>query len=136
MKKLEKVFDNNYLELSYFSFKYGIISIILAFLIIISLLVIKKNYFYINSIAFTSSNTGMIVVDNSRINDLKKINQIIVGDMVVNYNIEKIEETDDVYLVDIKFNEELKINENIYKVFLFKESILEYIIRVMKGDFK
>lgn len=136
MKKLEKVYDSNYLEISYYNLKYGIITLIMVIVILFVLLIIRKNYYYINSISFTGENTGVIIVDKSRINDIKEINKMILGDMVISYNVEKILEKDDVYLLDVKFEEELEVNTNIYKVVLFKENILEYIIRIMKGDLK
>jgi len=136
VKKLEKVYDNNYLEISYYNLKYGIITLIMVIVILFVLLIIRKNYYYINSISFTGENTGVIIVDKSRINDIKEINKMILGDMVISYNVEKILEKDDVYLLDVKFEEELEVNTNIYKVVLFKENILEYIIRIMKGDLK
>jgi len=136
VKKLEKVYDSNYLEISYYNLKYGIITLIMVIVILFVLLIIRKNYYYINSISFTGENTGVIIVDKSRINDIKEINKMILGDMVISYNVEKILEKDDVYLLDVKFEEELEVNTNIYKVVLFKENILEYIIRIMKGDLK
>lgn len=134
MKKLEKVYDSNYLEISYYNLKYGILTLIMVIVILFVLLIIRKNYYYINSISFTGDNTGVIIVDKDRINNVKEINKMILGDMVISYNVEKILEKDDVYLLDVKFEEGLEVNTNIYKVVLFKENILEYIIRIMKGD--
>ena len=107
----------------------------MVFVIVITLLIIKKDYYYANSISI-NCNMGTIVVEKNRINDIKEINRMNLGNMIVNYNIEKIQEIEDIYLVDVSFNEEIEINTNIYKIVLFKENILEYIIRIMKGDFK
>ena len=104
-------------------------------IILMGLLFIKKDYYYQNVITFVDKENAIIVVDKKMINKIKESKELIIHVMILKYNVNKIEEKEDLYLVSIHFNVELDIpNAMTYHVFLDKECIIRYILRIMKGE--
>ncbi len=114
---------------------YNLWFIILLFLLFSFLLFIKKSHYYENIIQSMGDNKAIMIVDKKYINLIKNKKNIIIKDLEVDYNIEKIEENENNYLLYIQFEMEIVFNDiSKYKVFLEKESILEYFIRIIKED--
>ncbi len=114
---------------------YNLWFIILLFLLFSLLLFIKKSHYYENIIQSMGDNKAIMIVDKKYINLIKNKKNIIIKDLEVDYNIEKIEENENNYLLYIQFEMEIVFNDiSKYKVFLEKESILEYFIRIIKED--
>ena len=116
------------------TFVYNLIFIIILLVILLALILIKKDIYYQNVITFTDNKSACIYVEKDYLNSIKNKKKIIIDDVDYEYNIEKIEEKKDIYFVYINFNIELKIDEDYYKIFMGKEKLIEYFIRIIKNN--
>ena len=107
--------------------------IIFAFALV-SLVLLEKEHYYENIIEFINDDTAVIIVDKKSINMIKEREKILLGDLLSSYSINKIEESDKNYIVSINIKEKVNIYTNKYRIFLGKEKIIEYIIRILKGE--
>ena len=111
--------------------KYLII-IIIVILLIILFLVIKIDNIYHNSFDFTNGKT-VILVEKEYINKVKETNKIEIEGIMCGYSINEIMPFNDNFLIDVKLNTSMRnINNGTYKVYLGKERIIDYIIRIIK----
>ena len=120
-------------ELSHDSFKYNIVFASLTIVIIFTLLFIKKTYYYQNIIQFKDNQNATITVIKSDADIIKNHNILIFNNLSMKYNIDKIEEMDDVYLFSIHFDMGVSIKSNIYTILLYEESLFKYVIRIIGG---
>ena len=120
-------------ELSHDSFKYNIVFASLVIVIIFTLLFIKKTYYYQNIIQFKDNQNATITVIKSDADIIKNHNILIFNNLSMKYNIDKIEEMDDVYLFSIHFDMGVSIKSNVYKILLYEESLFKYVIRIIGG---
>lgn len=116
------------------TFIYNMIFIIILLEILLLLTLIKKDIYYQNIITFIDSKNACIYVEKDYLNSIKDKKKLIINDIDYEYNIEKIEEKNDIYFVYISFDIELKINEDYYKIFMGKEKLIEYFIRIIKKN--
>ena len=120
-------------ELSHDSFKYNVIFASLIIVIIFMLLFIKKTYYYQNIIEFKDNKTATIMVRKNDADIIKNHNTLIFNNLSMKYNIDKIEEMDDIYLFSIHFDIGVSIKSNIYKILLYEESLFKYVTRIIGG---
>ena len=131
---MKNLFDNDYIKINDLAFRYGIITLLVLGILVIVLNILKKDYYYQNGISLMDKNKAVLMVDKEYINKFKDSSEIIINDIVMNYNIEKIEENDSTYYVDIKFDYEVdKINTSTYKIKFKRENYVSYFIRIIKG---
>ena len=112
------------------------IIIIISILLGLFLFLYEKDYYYTNNLIISDNNIGLVVTE-PYINKIKQNNKIIVDNIENNYSIKKISSLNNLTIVYIK----LKImQDNIqnteYKVYLGKEKIIEYIVRIIKNKWK
>ena len=120
-------------ELSHESFKYNVLFASLTIVIIFMLLFIKKTYYYQNIIQFKDNKNATIMVSMSDVDIIKNHNTLIFNNLSMKYNIDKIEEMEDVYLFSIHFDIEVSIKSNVYKILLYEESLFKYVTRIIGG---
>ena len=127
------IFNDDYLETKKQSYKYLIVVIIVILLLVVFLLVIKKQRYYVNQLEFLDNKNAYIIVDKDILNTIKNKKQLFIDDISYDFDIDKIEENNMIYFVNIHFSSDLLVNTKIYKVYLNNESFMNYIIRIIKG---
>lgn len=115
------------------SFRYNAIFAFLTLVLIISSVLLKKDCYYQSIIKFVDSKKSLILVDKNYLESVKNSKSLILNDVNFDYSIDKIEESEENYLVTISFKENLKINHENYRIYLGKERIIRYILRIMRG---
>ena len=109
-----------------------LITSLLIILILSCVLIIKINRFYINSYSIMD-NKIMLLVEKEVINDIKTTKEIILKDLKTSYSINSITPVNDNYLVNINLTIPINnINSGEYKIYLGKERLFDYIIRIIK----
>lgn len=132
-EKKINIFNKIDRELMVDSFKYNV-TIFTILLIIISLsFFIKKKFFYQNTINYVDNKNAILLVDKQNINIVKEYQELIINNLSMNYNIDTIEENDNYYLVKIHFDIEINSKALLYKIMLQDETLIKYIIRIIKG---
>ena len=114
------------------TFRYNVIVMIVLLIIMVLLLLLEKNQYYENQITFMDDKMAFLVVDNKYLNTVKEKKELILDKVSYKYNIEKIEEVGEIYFVYINFDIKLKVNERYYKIFIGKEKLVQYFIRIVK----
>lgn len=132
-EKKINAFNNTDRQLLKDTFKYNITFAILLLIIIFMLLFIKKKYYYQNIITFKDNKNAILYVLKDNINNIKNHNELIFNNLNMKYYIDNIEETNESYLVSIHFDIEINIKTNIYKIYLYDESLIKYLIRIIGG---
>lgn len=115
------------------TFKYNVVFAIILLIIVFSLLFIKKKYYYQNIINFKDNKNAILIVNNENIEIVKKHNELIFNNLSMKYYIDNIEENDNNYLVSVHFDIGINIQDNVYKILLYDETLIKYIIRVIGG---
>ena len=115
-------------------FKYNTCFLIILLIIIIMILFLKKENYYQNYISFVNGKNALLIVDKDYLNYLNQEKKIVLNDITFNYNIDKIEEKENNYVVSIHFINDISLKTNFYKIILDKESLLAYLIRTIKGE--
>lgn len=96
----------------------------------------QKDYYYTNTLSIINDEIALLV-SKDRINEINKENKIIIDDIENNYSIKKINYMDDFLMVYIKLKIKLEnIHKKEYKIYLGKEKIIDYIIRIIKNKWK
>lgn len=125
--------DNDLVDLSVLTKKYCFVFLCMILIVVLLLFLINKENSYQNIITI-KGNKGTILVDKKYFDILKKKKELIINDVRYDYNIEKVEDTNNDYLVTISFPYELDIKEvNYYQISLGKENIFKYLVRIMGG---
>lgn len=114
--------------------KYTVIFLVILLINIFTLVLWKKDYYCENIINYIDNTNAVIVVAKNHFNYVNNSNKLWLNDGEFIYHIDKIEERDDNYILNIHFDNEIIIKTPVYKVLLKKESLLEYIVRIIKGD--
>ena len=127
------IFNDDYLETKKQSYKYLIVVMIVILLLVVFLLVIKKQRYYVNQLEFLDNKNAYIIVDKDILDTIKNKKQLFIDDISYDFDIDKIEENNMIYFVNIHFSSDLLVNTKIYKVYLDNESFMNYIIRIIKG---
>lgn len=130
MSLLNSLFDTDEIELIKVNKKFFKILIIMLLLIIFSLLIKKTNYY---SNTFTiSDKKALLLVEKDYINEINNNKKIIIDNIENEYSIEKITPSDDIYIVKVKLKTKIDIKSGVYKIYLGKESLFDYIFRIIK----
>lgn len=129
---MDNVFDSDLMNLNVLKRRYLFFFFLCLLIIILMLTLIKKKLVYQNMIDI-DANKGVLLVEKHYLEKVKNKNKILLNDISYDYNIEKIEEKDNVYLITISFPYEINLNVNYYQILLEEESIIKYIIRIIKG---
>ena len=130
MNLLNNLFSTEDIEIVNVNRKYLII-IVMVLLVIGLLLMINKDNYYINRFNVID-NEIMLLVEKEYINKIKNSKNIIINDVENIYSINSIMPLDNNFLVSIKLNMEIKnITEGDYKIYLGKERLFDYIIRII-----
>lgn len=136
MSKFDNILDNDYMKIQEFTFRSFIFIFILLILLIFSVLFIHKERFYTNAISFINEDMACIVVSDEVLEIIKQRKELLINDISYDFNIEKIEKKRNMYFVYAKFSFKISgLDDNNYKIFLGKESLMKYIIRKLrKGE--
>ena len=127
------IFDHDLISLNSLNKKYCLIIFSILIILVILLFLIKKDLLYKNIITLNDSK-GIMVVEKDYLETVKEQKKVYINNVSYDYNIEKIEEANDFYLLTVCFPYELKnIDAKEYQIFLGKESIFKYFIRIMGG---
>lgn len=130
MNLLNNLFSTEDIEIVNVNRKYLII-ITVVLLVIGLLLMINKDNYYINRFNVID-NEIMLLVEKEYINKIKNSKSITINDVENIYSINSIMPLDNNFLVSIKLNMEIKnITEGDYKIYLGKERLFDYIIRII-----
>ena len=129
MSLLNKIFNYDDIEINNVNRKYGVI--LGFFMVIIALLLlIKKDNYYSNTFTYID-NSIVLLVDKDKVNKIETGDKIIVDEINYDYSINSVEPFNNSFLISIKTK--LKnINNGIYKIYLGKESVFDYIVRIIK----
>lgn len=128
MNILSDIFDTDRIRIMEDKRKYMVILIVI-FLIITILFIHEKDRYYTNTI----TNVGdqkVLIVEKDMIDSIKSSNKIIIDDLESDYSINRTEVLQDVCFVyiNLEYND---IHNNTYKIYLGKERVLDYIIRIL-----
>lgn len=132
-EKKINIFNDFDREIMKDTFKYNVVFAIILLIIVFSLLFIKKKYYYQNIINFKDNKNAILIVNNENIEIVKKHNELIFNNLSMKYYIDNIEENDNNYLVSVHFDIGINIQDNVYKILLYDETLIKYIIRVIGG---
>ena len=131
MSLLNNIFNIDEMEINSINKKYLKIFIVMI-LLIIGLLVIKKDCYYENDLLF-NDNSIILIVDKDILNKIKTKKTLFVNKIESNYSINKIIDDGNICYIDIKLDINIEnISNTKYKVLLGKETIFEYIVRIIK----
>ena len=131
MNMLDSLFNNDEIEIEKTNKKY-LIKLIFLIVIIIALLIIKKDNFYSDSFTIVENDITLLV-DKNYVNIVKNNSKIMIDNIENEYSINKITSSDNVYMISINLN--TKINNIVngeYKIYLGKESLFDFIVRIIK----
>ena len=133
-EKKISVFNNIDRKVFNITFKYNVIFLSILLIVIFTLILWKKDYYIKNIINFIDSKSALIIVDKDNFNIVNKSNKLWLNNGEFTYYIDKVDEKENDYILNIHFDNEIVVRTPIYKILLKKESLLEYIIRIIKGD--
>ena len=110
-----------------------VIVMFLALVIMIMLFTIKKDHYYVNTITKVGDEY-VLVVEKDKLNNILGKNKITINNKEMNFSINKKEVLEEVSFLYIKIENNIEIKQNsTYKIHLGKESLIEYIIRIVKN---
>ena len=133
-EKKINLFDSIDREILNQTFVYNVIFFIILLTLFFIILFLKINDSYQNSISFINGKEALIFVDSNYLDVVNNSQKISLNNVEYDYNIEKIEEVEKGYLVSISFNNELNLKTENYQLVLKEKSLLEYFIKVIKGE--
>ena len=130
MNLLNNLFNAEDMEIVSVNKKYVVITTV--FLVFISLLLmIKKDNYYVNNFSIIENEINLIV-EKEYINRIKKSNIIIISGVESKYSINSIMPIENNFLVNIKLDTIENITMGEYKIYLGKERLFDYIIKVIR----
>lgn len=99
---------------------------------IVILLFVEKRMYYQGS--FTVDNEKIVLfTEKEYVNIIKNAKEIELNGIMCDYSINSIWPLNDNYFVDISTRTKLEnINNGIYKIYLGKERLFDYMIRIIK----
>ena len=131
MNLLNNIFNTEDIEIVNVNRKYLVIFIIVLLFISLVLLINKKNY-YISKFNVID-NEIILLVEKEYVNKIKNSNGIIINDIENRYSINSITSLNNDFLVSINIDTEIKnIDEGSFKIYLGKEKMFDYIVRIIK----
>ena len=131
MNLLNSVFNRDDYEINKRN-HFSIILVSIMIVIIVIILVMSKECYYSNVFNKVQEDI-VLLVDKDYVNKIKDEKEILIDDIKYEYSIKKLEQLNDNYMISININTKLEnINQGIYKIIIGKESIFDYIIRIIK----
>lgn len=131
MNLLNNIFSNDDIKIRDNNKWCMIVSLILI-MILGSLLLLKKDNYYVNTYSVIDNNI-ILVVEKEKINDVQNNRKIIIDSIENGYSINNITPTGNSCLVNISLKTALiNISGGTYKIYLGKERLFDYIIRIMR----
>ena len=131
MNLLSNLFNSDDIEITNLNRKYLII-ISITIIIMIALLLIKKDNYYHSTFNMINEKT-ILLVEKEHINGIKNKKEIVINDIKCDYSIETIEPFNNNYLVSINLKTNIKnIGNGTYKINIGKERLFDYIIKKIK----
>ena len=131
MNLLNSVFNIDKIEAMKVNRNYLFIFLAIVFLLGI-FLIIKKDYYYEN-IFLKEDDNYILLVEKNMVNLIKNRNKILVNKIESDYSINNIIDKNDTCYVYIKLSTTISnIQDNKYQVLIGKETIFEYIVRVIR----
>ena len=128
------IFDDDYSAIKTMMRKYLLIVLVLLGVLMLLLFKVSKERYYENMIEFTSDKKACLLVTKDVLKSVRQNHKIIISNNDYDYNIEKIEENGENYLVHISFDISLKLDSQTYKIILGKENMISYIIRIIQSE--
>ena len=131
MNLLNQVFNLDKDEINRVNKNYLIVFLLMMVLLIV-VLFLKKDYYYENSLLFNEDSI-MLLVNKDEINKIKDKQSILINEIRSDYSINRIIEEGNICYVDIDLKTNISnISQSKYKILLGKETIFEYIVRIIK----
>ena len=130
---LNNVFNHEKIEITEVNNRHMVIVMFLALVIMIMLFTIKKDHYYVNTITKVGDEY-VLVVEKDKLNNILGKNKITINNKEMNFSINKKEVLEEVSFLYVKIENNIEIKQNsTYKIHLGKESLIEYIIRIVKN---
>lgn len=131
MNLLNQVFNLDNDEINRVNKNYLIVFLIMMMLLVV-VLFLKKDYYYENDLVFNEDSI-ILLVDKNDINKIKDKQSILINKIKSDYSINKIIDQGNICYVDINLKTSItNISQGKYKILLGKETIFEYIIRIIR----
>ncbi len=131
MNLLNQVFNLDNDEINRVNKNYLIVFLIMMMLLVV-VLFLKKDYYYENDLVFNEDSI-ILLVDKNDINKIKDKQSILINKIKSDYSINKIIDQGNICYVDINLKTSItNIFQGKYKILLGKETIFEYIIRIIR----
>lgn len=130
MNLLNNIFSYDNMEINKVNKRYILIFSLLIILILL-LMIIKKDNYYENTFTVID-NSIVLLVDKNYVNKIKDNKKIIIDNIDCEYSINSVEPLNDMYMVNIKIDIKINVNNGSYKLYLGKERIFDYIVRIIK----
>lgn len=130
MNLLNNIFSYDNMEINKVNKRYILIFSLLIILILL-LMIIKKDNYYENTFTVID-NSIVLLVDKNYVNKIKDNKKIIIDNIDCEYSINSVESLNDMYMVNIKIDIKINVNNGSYKLYLGKERIFDYIVRIIK----
>ena len=130
---LNSVFDSDRIKIKRMCVVYFLIiaAIFVAFIILV--FTVKKDNYYENYIIKENDNI-IIIIDKSKINLIQNKGIIIIDGIKNNYSISKVHNDSNGCIIYLNLDNIIEnINHQKCQILLGKETIIEYIIRVILG---
>lgn len=130
----DDIFDEKVNIKSYFY----LIFLFCMIVLLIGLLFIRKDFLISGNIIFNDKQNVVIQISESYINKLDKTKIEIEG-IKYTYNINKISKSDinnKIYFLEITLNESVVYEANKYFISLGNESIISYLIRIIRSNYE
>lgn len=130
----DDIFDEKVNIKSYFY----LIFLFCMIILLIGLLFIRKDFLISGNIIFNDKQNVVIQISESYINKLDKTKIEIEG-IKYTYNINKISKSDinnKIYFLEITLNESVVYEANKYFISLGNESIISYLIRIIRSNYE
>ncbi len=118
------------------SVKRLLIVIGISIILILFLFFYCKEYYYTGTLSVVNNEIALMI-PKDQLNEIKTKNIIIIDGIQNNYNINKISNMKDFLMVYIYLKtKQENIQNQEFKIYLGKEKIIEYIIRIIKNKWK
>lgn len=124
--------ENN---ISKIGIKYAIWVLVLFLIAVFFLLYQKKNIYYKN-IIYKENNLVYVLIDYQNIKKLFNNNELYLNDILYKYQIREFMLDTELHLYKVGLNlDKDLINNSEYKIFINKESYLNYLIKEIGGSY-
>ena len=132
MNLLNEVFNYDQTEIDIINKKYWKIFVLIMFFLAPLLFLVDKNYYYEGNIMIDEDNI-FLIVDKDMVNEVKNKKNILINNISSNYSINRIITDNDICYLDVNLEINILNKQNMtYRVFIRKEKMIEYFIRIIK----